>query len=201
MKGNIKRIAVAAAVAIGGGAFVTAADASVDLSPASTPYVGSGVQPFIIDAGDLVFGCSGSEIRGSTAFATTGAVPFRPAFWPCTAWVYGIPVAPTVTMNSDWRLDYVSGSGATSVVADLTFLSPGSGAAFTIGIPAIGCTVSFAPQTGLSQVQLTNTVPTGVVASFAVSGISWTTNVGCLLSAGTGATLSAEFDIPGITVV
>lgn len=205
----ISKIATAGAVAamgLGLSAAGASANIALDYDNAVAPgghYTGTQVGINSFTAGTATVTCTGATFTGDTDDATTTKIPFRAGYSGCHVNFAGFQVPATVTTHSDWELEYVSGSAASGITADVNIKAPASGPAVTIQVPAIGCTISVAAQSGLSSVDATNNAsPTSVDLSASVSGIAYTATSGCLgvPSSGSDATYVGDVHIPGITI-
>jgi hypothetical protein len=86
------------------------------------------------------------------------------------------------------------------VTTTLALTAPPSGPSMVLDVTDLECQVSFAPQSGLSDVVLTNVTPTGVTMAFNVAGMAWTSDCPTVPESGTDGEIGATFSVPGMTL-
>ncbi len=197
----INKLATAGAVAVMGlglGAVSASANIALDNTDPTGAFTGTGSN-HTFAAGDLTVTCVDATFTGNSNNATTTLIPFHAEYDDCTVDLAGIPLPALVTTNSDWDLDYASGSIAgNNLLADVIITPAGSGPAVQIDVPDFGCSIDIDAQSGLSSVAASNGI-SGAELAAAVSGIAYTTDCPLIDPSGFGG-YEGDVVIPGVTI-
>lgn len=195
MRTSTKMATAAMVAAVGMGATATAASAYA-FDPPSTHFTGTPTGPQSLTVGAGTWTCSTMTLTGDTG-VSSGAMQVQPSYASCTLNAFGVSFSSTVMMRADWRITLDSGSGPWSASLDL--LAPGSGPTVQLNVPALGCEIDLGPQSGLSNVAVSNTPLPGVQLDFAVAGITYTQNGSCPFATSSTASYQGTVAVPGIT--